>query len=43
MSWNVYEVISAIIHDAPDIGWKKDRGKNKKLHGNLERDISLYV
>lgn len=44
MSWNVYEEISDVIHDIPDIGWKKDsRGKNKRLHGNLERDISLYV
>lgn len=43
MSWNVYEEISGVTHDSPDTGWNKDRGNNDKLHGNLERDISLYV
>lgn len=43
MSWKVWEEISGITHDGPRTGWKKDRGKSNKLHGNLERDISLYV
>lgn len=43
MSCNVYEKISGITLEGPDISWKKKRGKNKKLHGNLERDVSLYV
>lgn len=43
MSWKVYEEILGITHGGPGTSWKKNRGKSKKLCGNLERDISLYV